>query len=204
MSSKKYQDHLESDYWKAVSKAVKARAKYRCQLCNSQHDLHAHHRTYDNRGKELDHLDDLTCLCRRCHEIFHGHIKPESPKPKEIRKRIIQVTAPNTEVDVSREMPPGDGNIILTNELINRTRTNGSFTTTTLRALGVASTHMKSGWVSKLIGASLPRERYRAALQGRFCYARKTLNRMAKKIAQQQQLIQRFANQLGRDNRKES
>lgn len=70
--SQKYNDYLKTDYWKAVSDAVKKRASYRCQLCNSQHDLSAHHRTYDHRGSELDFLDDLTALCRRCHDIFHG------------------------------------------------------------------------------------------------------------------------------------
>jgi hypothetical protein len=68
----RYAEYLTSDYWKAVSEAVRAKAGYRCQICNSPHDLQAHHRSYAHRGRELDHLDDLTCLCRRCHEIFHG------------------------------------------------------------------------------------------------------------------------------------
>ena len=57
--SAEYNDYLQTDYWKAVAVEVKKRAGYRCQVCNSQLDLCAHHRTYDHRGKELEHLDDL-------------------------------------------------------------------------------------------------------------------------------------------------
>lgn len=80
-----YDTYLQSDAWKAVSFAVKKRAGFRCQVCNSQHDLQAHHRTYANRGNEMNHLDDLICLCRRCHGVFHGHIQlpqaPVTPQP---------------------------------------------------------------------------------------------------------------------------
>jgi hypothetical protein len=79
----KYSDYLKTDYWKAVSGAVKAKAKFKCQVCNSPHDLNAHHRSYDNRGNELNHLDDLICLCRRCHGIFHGKSDPEPIKIKD-------------------------------------------------------------------------------------------------------------------------
>lgn len=66
-----YQDYLASDYWHSVADAVKARAGFRCQVCNSKDGLVAHHRTYENKGRELDHLDDLICLCGRCHTAFH-------------------------------------------------------------------------------------------------------------------------------------
>ncbi len=72
MNNQGYIQYLKSDYWKAVSTAVKARAGNRCQLCNSPDDLEAHHRTYDHLGKELEHLEDLTCLCADCHEKHHS------------------------------------------------------------------------------------------------------------------------------------
>jgi hypothetical protein len=95
----RYQGYLQSDYWQKVSEAVKAKAGYRCQVCNSPHDLQAHHRSYANRGKELEHIEDLTCLCRRCHESFHGAKPPgmhkaqllaEPPKPE-----MVLITAQN-------------------------------------------------------------------------------------------------------------
>jgi len=79
----RYAEYLKTDYWHAVTLAVKAKAGYRCQVCNSPHDLQAHHRTYEHRGSELDHLDDMTCLCRRCHSIFHGATQTSDiPAPK--------------------------------------------------------------------------------------------------------------------------
>ena len=42
----------------------------RCQLCNTGGSLQVHHRTYQRRGYER--LDDLTVLCRKCHERQHG------------------------------------------------------------------------------------------------------------------------------------
>lgn len=92
--SQRYADYLQSDYWKRVSDAVKAKSGYRCQVCNSPHDLQAHHRTYEHRGKELEHIDDLTCLCRRCHGIFHGHESKSSPAP------TVAIPQPQAEVMV--------------------------------------------------------------------------------------------------------
>lgn len=74
-SQQRYAEHLASDYWQQVSAAVKDRAGHRCQVCNSPHDLQAHHRTYTNRGREMEHLNDLICLCRRCHGVFHGRLR---------------------------------------------------------------------------------------------------------------------------------
>ena len=44
-------------------------ADYRCQVCNSPHDLHVHHRTYERVGHEDP--ADLTVLCMWCHDLFH-------------------------------------------------------------------------------------------------------------------------------------
>lgn len=80
--SKDYDEHLKSDYWRTASMEAKKRDGFRCRLCNSQHDLCVHHRTYEHRGNELQHLDDLTTLCRRCHEIFHGVQRKPTEKPE--------------------------------------------------------------------------------------------------------------------------
>lgn len=83
-STERYEDYRQTDYWKRVADATKAKAGYRCQVCNSPHDLAAHHRTYEHRGREIEHIEDMTCLCRRCHGIFHGtipQIAPSAPTP---------------------------------------------------------------------------------------------------------------------------
>lgn len=98
-----YQTYLETDYWKQVSTAVKERAEYRCQVCNSPHDLQAHHRTYEHRGRELGFLGDLICLCRRCHGIFHGKAPEPKPvpvqQPKLTRKQRLILEAADPELE---------------------------------------------------------------------------------------------------------
>jgi 5-methylcytosine-specific restriction endonuclease McrA len=84
-TKEEYQVYLQTDYWKAVSQEVKHRAGYKCQACNTPHDLEAHHRTYVNRGKEMEHLEDLICLCGVCHGRIHG--VPEQQQPKKKKKR---------------------------------------------------------------------------------------------------------------------
>ena len=160
-NSMTYQDYLKTDYWKAVSDAVKKRADYRCQLCNSQHDLCAHHRTYDHRGQELDHLSDLTCLCRRCHEIFHGVTATTKPK-KSVEQKIY--------ID-SYNMPDGE-RFTLTSKLIQACETkSGGFTSATINAFGVNS--FVSGWKRKLIGTTISKSAYMRAVEGKFIFRTK-------------------------------
>jgi len=61
--------YLRSPHWKRVRNAALERAHHRCQVCNAAGRLEVHHRTYDRRGQEL--LEDVTVLCRNCHETFH-------------------------------------------------------------------------------------------------------------------------------------
>jgi len=169
----RYAQYLTTDYWKAVEREVKSRAGFRCQVCNSQHDLQAHHRTYEHRGKELEHLADLTCLCRRCHAVFHGQLvtqeKQAEPKPSAGTKRqkgqgMTNVKA-HTPEEVEAMMPPGVMPVTLTQELIARCRTNlGAFTTATILALDPADNVV--GWPARLIGKTISRDQYRAAIEG--------------------------------------
>lgn len=65
-----YQEYLESDRWKALAAETRRLANNRCQVCNSDGELHIHHRTYDRIGNELQ--SDLVALCASCHALFHG------------------------------------------------------------------------------------------------------------------------------------
>lgn len=68
-----YYDFLETKYWKVISRYVKCRQNYKCQLCGSKDNLNAHHRNYDRRGKEHKYWqEDLIVLCQDCHEKFHN------------------------------------------------------------------------------------------------------------------------------------
>jgi hypothetical protein len=171
--SQKYNDYLKTDYWKAVSDAVKKRDGYRCRICNSQHDLSAHHRTYDHRGREMDFLDDLTTLCRRCHGIFHGTLPmpplPEPTQPAYHKKLDLRRAGIDFE-EVERDMPPDNGPIFLTKELIDRCRNKAyAFTNAAVRPLG-AKTPLIHGWCKELRGKIVTREAYREALEGRYVY----------------------------------
>lgn len=58
-----YSEYLETDEWRARAERTKERFDRRCALCNASEPLHAHHRTYERRGRELD--GDLVALCPR-------------------------------------------------------------------------------------------------------------------------------------------
>jgi hypothetical protein len=76
-----YQEYLQTPYWKKASDEVKRRAGYRCQVCNSDKALETHHRSYEHRGNEMEHLEDLICLCHECHDRFHRSMREPVPAP---------------------------------------------------------------------------------------------------------------------------
>jgi hypothetical protein len=67
-----YTDFLTTPYWKSIAKYVKERDGNRCVKCGADRRLHVHHLNYQNHGDELHHLDDLICVCRKCHRELHG------------------------------------------------------------------------------------------------------------------------------------
>jgi len=67
-----YQDFLQTPYWKAISYEVKRRSNFRCSLCGENTNLNTHHTTYKILGKELEHMDDLVCVCFTCHSKIHA------------------------------------------------------------------------------------------------------------------------------------
>lgn len=69
-----YDDYLQTDHWKEMRQVALRRANCRCQMCNTDKTLQVHHRTYIRRGEEYP--NDLTVVCRKCHETHHG-IKDE-------------------------------------------------------------------------------------------------------------------------------
>ena len=68
-----YTDFLGTPYWKSIAKYVKDRDGNRCVKCGTDRRLHVHHLNYQNHGDELHHLDDLICVCRKCHKEIHGN-----------------------------------------------------------------------------------------------------------------------------------
>lgn len=66
-----YKDFLNSTYWKVLSYSVKKKRGDKCEKCGSKINLNVHHLTYRHRGNEINHLDDLVCLCSNCHAKIH-------------------------------------------------------------------------------------------------------------------------------------
>jgi 5-methylcytosine-specific restriction endonuclease McrA len=80
ITQSQYQAYLATPYWREVSRLVKKRYGWRCGVCNSPLALQAHHRTYEHQGDELNHLDDLICLCKVCHKLFHSEQRKKAKK----------------------------------------------------------------------------------------------------------------------------
>lgn len=76
-----YESYLASPEWAERRTYYLAKALHRCQLCNREggpggRGLHAHHRTYERLGAELD--ADITVLCKDCHKRHHEILSEEA------------------------------------------------------------------------------------------------------------------------------
>ena len=60
-----YDAYLCSKRWRKLARAVKLRAKGKCEICRRRDGHHCAHLTYDRIFHE--HIEDLLWLCRRCH-----------------------------------------------------------------------------------------------------------------------------------------
>lgn len=57
-------------YWRQVTSHV-MRTRERCHRCAYPARLLTHHLTYEHRGLEHQHLEDLELLCQWCHDAEH-------------------------------------------------------------------------------------------------------------------------------------
>jgi 5-methylcytosine-specific restriction endonuclease McrA len=69
-----YEEFLETIYWDVIRSYVLQLNHYRCGLCSQRAELDVHHRTYEHRGYEYLHLEDLVALCETCHAKFHDRL----------------------------------------------------------------------------------------------------------------------------------
>jgi hypothetical protein len=172
-----YQEFTKTAYWFAVAMKVKTNAKMRCQVCNCPDGLQVHHRCYDHHGAEHANLEDLIALCTNCHNLFHGHSDtvPSINTPVVLKQNGHRKLPSPKPAFENLQIPDGD-TFTLTPELIDQCRTNGAFTTETISALAVERP-LLGGWVSRLVGTVITKERYQQAIDGRYVYAKKTLKR---------------------------
>jgi hypothetical protein len=72
LASMSYRDFLDTDYWLYLRDYVVMARGMRCEACHHvvgllQDSLELHHISYDHRGSEWRHMEDLKVLCRVCH-----------------------------------------------------------------------------------------------------------------------------------------
>ena len=67
--NKEYIQYLQSQEWRIKKELVLTRENNTCQKCGSTSNLQIHHWTYYRLYRE--DLNDLYCLCSRCHNFFH-------------------------------------------------------------------------------------------------------------------------------------
>lgn len=73
-----YRTYLTLEHWQRQRKKALDRSGHKCSLCSGTNRLDVHHRTYERLGEEAP--EDLTVLCRRCHENFHKTGRLARPK----------------------------------------------------------------------------------------------------------------------------
>lgn len=103
MASHAYREYLRSDHWRSTRRDALERAAHACQLCASKYRLDVHHRTYDRLGAERP--EDLTVLCRMCHEKHHDQLPkyvavamPERVSARrQVELRLLEVMASGEE-----------------------------------------------------------------------------------------------------------
>ena len=83
-------------YWGIVS-GWKVLLQDRCESCSIPSRLIVHHLSYEHRGEEHLHLEDLKVLCRDCHAAIHVDseatkraIHGEDKTMDELRREIIK------------------------------------------------------------------------------------------------------------------
>lgn len=77
-----YHEYIKTEAWRERAEAAKQRVGHRCQICNrpaTRVTLDVHHRTYERLGNERP--EDLTVLCRGCHELYAKNRRIPSPPP---------------------------------------------------------------------------------------------------------------------------
>lgn len=72
LASLPYSDFLDTDYWAHLRDYVVMTRGMQCEHCRYvvgllQDTLELHHLSYDHRGSEWRHMEDLKVLCRVCH-----------------------------------------------------------------------------------------------------------------------------------------
>lgn len=97
-----YQAYIASDQWRNLRARAINRDEGKCCHCGTSSKLRVHHHTYPGTPKDgqwhLDCLENLTTLCKDCHEQEHKRINHERQREwmeqKARREKIVRVFDP--------------------------------------------------------------------------------------------------------------
>lgn len=81
----KYAAYLCSPEWGKLRRFVVERSLGLCERCRLNKLDHVHHLTYIRKYNELP--EDLSAVCRGCHEFVHGRVGID---PKRSRKSVLK------------------------------------------------------------------------------------------------------------------
>ena len=112
-----YHEYIKTEAWRERAEAAKQRVGHRCQICNrpaTRVTLDVHHRTYERLGTERP--EDLTVLCRGCHELYEKNRRIPPPPPTPVLS--VQPVAPRPTEPVNA--PPVAGSAALNGRIARR------------------------------------------------------------------------------------
>lgn len=102
-----YDRYTRTVYWGILRGRVVS-ADPRCRICASMFNLQVHHRSYEHRGSEYAHLQDLEALCQSCHLDQHAgydaavkQIGEKLSGPSQaLLKKLLEKDHPNVDLRV--------------------------------------------------------------------------------------------------------
>ena len=87
---------LKSSYWRIISDEVKRRSGWKC-VCGCRENLQVHHTKESDKhhGEEhlllIDEVNELMCLCNKCHDTMHDISVKDSEKKRQRNNRKEQI-----------------------------------------------------------------------------------------------------------------
>ncbi len=93
-----YKSYIHSKRWKGRRTAYLIKMGRKCAVCSDKKNLHIHHLSYENLGKEKD--SDLVILCELHHDKFHE----ENGVKRDSKQETYKFIEEEQEADELREM----------------------------------------------------------------------------------------------------
>jgi len=84
-----HETYLLSDHWKDLRLRCFKKSKFKCEACESKHDLQGHHLLYRTPLESCTENDVMT-LCSKCHELWHKWLWCEKLELKNFDRELTK------------------------------------------------------------------------------------------------------------------